>query len=184
MRRLHLWLSLGISALLIGYWGFSEPDLREALHPAAPSQEVDAYLRHAQIIEFDPQGRQTRRLTAEQVTHHPADDATRLTQPQLEIQRPGQPPLLARAQKGTLTSGGERVILEEAVEIRSDTPDNPYRLETESLTLDPNLKTAETRLPVTLHSNQGVTRATGMKAYIEEGRLELLSKVRGTYAPH
>ena len=49
------------------------------------------------------------------------------------------------------------------------------------MTVLPEKDYAETRQPVRIVAANGVTTATGMKAYLNEGRMLLLSNVRGQH---
>ena len=55
------------------------------------------------------------------------------------------------------------------------------QLKTESLTLDNKQRIVHTDAPVVMTDPSGVTRATGMKAWIDERIVELNSQVEGQY---
>jgi lipopolysaccharide export system protein LptC len=57
-------------------------------------------------------------------------------------------------------------------------------LTTESLTYFPKDKLATTLLKVTYERPQMITESTGMKAYLAEKRVLLLSEARSTYVPN
>jgi len=57
----------------------------------------------------------------------------------------------------------------------------PMSLSTQALTLDNESRTAYTSEPVEINEALGVTRAIGMKAWIDERILELNAQVEGRY---
>lgn len=56
-------------------------------------------------------------------------------------------------------------------------------LTTDDLTIDTDQQYAHTDKPVTMRSERGTTRAVGLNAELDNGRIELLSEVKATYAP-
>lgn len=56
-------------------------------------------------------------------------------------------------------------------------------LTTDELTIDTDQQYAHTDKPVTMRSERGTTRAIGLNAELNNGRIELLSEVKATYAP-
>lgn len=56
-------------------------------------------------------------------------------------------------------------------------------LTTNELTIDTNQQYARTNKPVTMLSERGTTRAVGLNAELDNGRIELLSEVKASYAP-
>ena len=77
---------------------------------------------------------------------------------------------------------GEQVELIDNVRIeRNDAKGRPTIITTSRMTVLPEKDYAETRQPVRIIAANGVTTATGMKAYLDEGRMLLLSNVRGQH---
>jgi lipopolysaccharide export system protein LptC len=71
--------------------------------------------------------------------------------------------------------------LNDNVRIVRDVDNRKATLTTTSLTLDNNAGTVYTNAPVEITDQIGVTRATGMKAWVNTRILELNSKVEGRY---
>ena len=55
--------------------------------------------------------------------------------------------------------------------------------ETEDLKVLPREEYAETALPVSISTPESLTRGTGMRAYLAESRVQLLSNVRTKIEP-
>ena len=56
-------------------------------------------------------------------------------------------------------------------------------IETHDLRVLPREEYAETELPVSISTPESLTHATGMRAYLDESRVQLLSKVKTTIEP-
>jgi len=70
------------------------------------------------------------------------------------------------------------VVLEQAAIDGSIT-----QLKTDQLRVQPNRRYAETTKPVIITDKTGTTSATGLKVFFDDKRIELLSDVKGQYAP-
>src|SRR5690606_3438744 len=64
---------------------------------------------------------------------------------------------------------------------RTDAKGRPTILTTSRMTVWPEKDYAETKQAVRIDAANGVTTATGMKAYPNDGRMHLLSNVRGKH---
>lgn len=64
---------------------------------------------------------------------------------------------------------------------RTDTQGRPTILTTSRLSVFPEREYAETQQPVKIEAANGVTTAVGMKAYLDDSRMHLLSSVRGQH---
>lgn len=86
------------------------------------------------------------------------------------------------AQHGTFLEEEDIIELEGDVLItRPITEDRNATLESERLTLDNAGRTIYTDTPVVLTEAHGITRAVGMKAWVDDRTLELQSQVEGRY---
>ena len=89
-------------------------------------------------------------------------------------------PLLESAQIDVALPQEVELIDQVRVE-RTDTKGRPTIITTSRLTVFPEKDYAQTRQPVRIEAANGVTTATGMNAYLNEGRMLLLSNVRGQH---
>jgi lipopolysaccharide export system protein LptC len=64
---------------------------------------------------------------------------------------------------------------------RTDSKNRQTLLTTSRMTVFPDKEYAETSQAVKIEGDGGVTTANGMKAYLNEGRMLLLSNVRGQH---
>ena len=179
-----LWLLAALGAAALSGWLY-----REALdYRASASREghvPDAFVEGMVLSTLDAGGRLRHRVWAERGRHFADDDSTELEAPRAELYRPDEPAWQARARQGWLSSDGERIRLEGAVDIRRPAAARlrPVSLRTESLTLYPERDYAETDVAVHYRTTGLAVDSVGMRAFLGQGRVELRSRVRGTYRP-
>ncbi len=81
-----------------------------------------------------------------------------------------------------MSPGGDHVELIDSVRInRTDEKNRTTIITSSRMTVFPQKQYAETAQPVRIDGLGGVTTGTGMKAYLKESRMNLLSNVRGQY---
>jgi len=182
--RSRLILATAMLAPVLLYWGAtrgpSESGVKELEGDAA---NTDFYLRDALIQQFDSNGQLHQELRSPELEHYPEPGLLEAGEPKILLLREktgGQ--VRIEAARGMLLDSNERVDLSGDVQL-FDEPENGdvLHLETPSLTLLPDRRYAETDAPVRLLSPQGETRARGMKAYLNERKVELMSDVEGRY---
>lgn len=183
-RQLVPVLLLGVAALAalaVGYW-----NIRPASFAPAPlvdgSDRPDFFMENARILTLDSAGRPHHELHGDSARYYQQQDITRIEQPTLTFtRRPDEQPWQLTARHALVSNKGQQVELLEQVRLQQ--PGSGRQLLTEALTLYPQRDYAETRHSVRLEAPRQVTTAEGMQIYLEEGRLELLSKVRGEHEP-
>lgn len=172
-------------AALSSWWLYQQT--REGLAPRDGRQRhaPDAFVEDVDLSTLDAAGRLQHRLWAERMEHFPDDDSTELTAPYLELYRPGEPPWRLRARSGWVSAGGAEVRLAGDVEIlRAAAPGvRPAELYTDRLTAFPDRDYAETDAAATYRSAGLEVKSVGMRAYLDQGRVELLSRVRAVHQP-
>lgn len=182
--RMPLLLAL-VAALLVavGYWNIRpESFMREPVASDAEQPAVDFYVLGSRTIQYRADGSRDYEMTSEKVEHIKASDISLLTRPQLQAYRGSELPWHVQSERGEVGPRGEEVELIDQVRVaRTDAEGRPTILTTERLTLFPEKDYAETGQPVRIEAANGVTTATGMKAYLNEGRMLLLSNVRGQH---
>ena len=95
---------------------------------------------------------------------------------------PGNAPWQVQANKGQFMEADDLVHLTGDVRVSQQAQGGrPLTLTTSTLTLDNTERTVYTDAPVELTDSFSLTRATGMKAWIDDRILELDSDVEGRY---
>lgn len=143
------------------------------------------YADNFQLVRMNPQGTRSYTLTAPRLVQLPGQEGTQVQQPAVDIFEHGtQPVWLLRAETGWVSADNEIIQLETVTFTRPATSGKyPMTLTTSKLTLYPRKDFAETAAPVRMDSPDSQVTATGLKAYLDENRLELLAEVRGRYVP-
>lgn len=135
---------------------------------------------------FNKEGKFERQFMALKSVHYPAQKLTEFNQPVLHTvdQEDGEI-WQVTSLNGILYEEKDQLLLREDVQIAplDRLTDNAITLRTNQLTVFNKLNRAETKLPVTVVSQQGNIDAVGMKIYFNDQRIEFLSKVKARYAP-
>ena len=170
-------------ALAVGYWNI-RPASFTPQTGQAPLQP-DFFMDNPRIRQLNEQGQPVYDLVSEHAAHQVDSDVTELDEPRLQYYREGdQQPWDMRARYGEVSADGQLVELNEDVVIEQQLDGQAARrLSTAALTVYPKRDYAETDRKVTIEAG-GVTTATGMQAYFNDGRIELLSNVRGEHEAH
>jgi lipopolysaccharide export system protein LptC len=176
---------LPIAGLLIalGYWNI-RPESFDAPRTAdGPETSIDFFVINPHAKQFKADGSLNYQMKADKLEHIKASDITLLNQPDLLLYRQDGAPWHVQSQRGEVAPAGKQVELIDDVSVqRTDNKNRQTRLTTSRLTVFPDKEYAETRQAVKIEAANGVTTATGMKAYLNEGRMSLLSTVRGQHA--
>ena len=181
-----LWVVLLLMLVAALSWWLqrsSVPDSPQALDQT--QHEPDYYMEQFELTSLSLDGKPAHKLYADNMLHYPIDDSTTLEKPHLVVFRNEEEFWDIRAESGLVSNGGESVLLEGEVIILRVNPAHAQALQvyTSDLTVRPGDKFAETSAKVTIKDDRGVTTAVGMWADLNQRRVELLSNVRGTYAP-
>lgn len=157
-----------------------EEDADRAGQPAA--LVPDYTMTDLNSLNMDAQGRPSTRLTADYMAHYESKNETELTQPQLQMFRADQPSLFVRADRGWVTSGNEVILLRGDVRFwePNEAGDTVLEVTTSEARVYPERDYAETDKAATLKTPETSTDSIGMKAYLQEGRIEMLNNVHTT----
>lgn len=141
---------------------------------------ADFTMTGVDTLNMDANGNPETRLTAAAMTHFEQRGETELTQPKLELFRAGQPPLYVRADQGWVTSANEVILLKGHVRFwEPGSGDEPaLEIVTSKAHIYPERDMAETDQAATLTTPGSVTKTVGMRAWLNEGRIEMLSQVQ------
>ena len=145
-----------------------------------PSDDApDAYLENFVTVEMDGAGKPKRRLEASYMAYH-TDATVELSNPRYLLHQAEGEPWNVRSERGRVSADGTVVRLLGRVNIwRNDgSGARDLDMRTERLTVLPDSGYGETALPVTIRMPASTTTGTGMRAYLDETRIELLSEVR------
>lgn len=185
LRKLRNLLPLIIAALLlaaVGYWNIVPHQFLD--QPVTDTEEnpIDFFVENARSQQFHADGTLRYEMTSVRLDHLKISDITLLEKPDLLLYRDGELPWHVRSERGEVSSQGTEVELIDNVRTeRTDAKGRHTLLTTSRMTVFPEREYAETQQAVRIEAANGVTTGQGMKAYLNEGRMLLLSNVRGQH---
>ena len=173
-----------IAALLaaVGYWNIGPESFLDKPVVSVDNNAIDYYATNAHSVQFLPDGRLQYEMTSDKVEHLKATEVTLLTNPDLNMFRGTEFPWHVQSEKGEVNPDGTEVELIDSVRItRFDEKNRRTLITTTRMTVFPQQQYAQTERDVRIDGAGGVSTGKGMKAYLNESRIHLLSNVRGQY---
>lgn len=170
-------VSLGVLSTLTFLSGHT-PELAQNALP-------DAIMTDVTTTILDKMGKVSMRIVTPKLTHYTHQDTTDLTTPEVTLYRNSLKPWVIHSTYAEATQGMDNVKFWDNVTVHHPASyDSPATLiKTTTLTVHPNLQTAETPALITLIQPNITVNAIGMTANINTGDIHLLSQARGEYAP-
>ncbi|MFJ2714046.1 MULTISPECIES: LPS export ABC transporter periplasmic protein LptC [unclassified Pseudomonas] len=184
-KKFRNFLLFGCIAALfaaVGYWNISPERFLDK--PPAKSEEspIDWYATNTHTFQYLPDGKLQYEMTSDKAEHVKATDITLVTKPDLNMFRGTEFPWHVTSERGEVNSGGTEVELIDSVRIkRTDEKNRDTLITSTRMTVFPQQQYAQTQQPVRIDGAGGVSTGVGMKAYLKESRIHLLSNVRGQY---
>lgn len=163
--------------------------LDQKVQPLGPAREgapndPDFMVDKFEATRMTEDGQQRYSVVATKMTHYPADNSAVLDHPQLIHFDPKRAPVSIRANQGVLSSNGENAYFTGDVQVKGeaygDTPE--MALYTSFLHVIPDKDLVKTDRDVTLTSGNSTVKAVGLEFNNKTRTLNLLSKVKGSYA--
>ena len=147
------------------------------------AQAADYFIRGFEGTVTGENGRPSHHLKADSLVHYGHSNITELEQPDLTVyQKPGEQwRIQSRHGRIEGESVNDEVLLEGKVVLTLRSQQQPFKLRTELLRFYPDRRYAETESKVDISSPGGRITGVGMKVFGDDGRLQLLSDIRGTY---
>lgn len=189
IRPVWIFISLLVVAMA-AFWDKSPSDLLG--EASKTSNFPQAYMTDIELREYDLEGKLRNILVTRNAEYYQTDpsapgpsDYTLLEHPNVVFSSAtGNAPWLLTAHQGRIDQNGKRVTLITDVHASQQSAEQGL---IELLTSELQIKTAEqyaeTDKAVKMRAQQGHLDTIGMKAFLSEDRIELLSQVRGTYEP-
>lgn len=146
-------------------------------------QTVDFFVTQSETVQFNEEGSLKYMLLAKQLDHVLETDITYVTMPNMSLYRKdSELPWHIISDKGEVSAEGKEVELIDNVRIsRVDELQRTSILTTPRLTYIPDTNIATTKQAVRMETAKDVTTAVGMQALINDGKVNLLSNVRGEH---
>lgn len=196
-----LGLAVTVLALFAMLWQSEEPTTLSQASALRGEAEPDSFVSGGRYLSFNETGQLTSRIESERIEQFESDQLTRMHQPRATLfgeandaswEVTAEQGEFLEAQDLMHLTGNVRIIRlaqqrgAVASSTASSTPTSastPMSLSTEALTLNNEEQTIYTSEPVEITDALGITRATGMKAWINQRILELNAQVEGRYEP-
>ena len=182
LRMLALAATLTATVFLL--WQSDEAPLnrdREAQQLRGEA-EPDGFVVNGSYTSYDETGHRKIVFTSPRIEQFEDENLAIMESPNAELfSATGDEPWLLEAENGRLLRNEDILNLSGNVRVLRTIGDREATLVTETLTLDNNQGIVYTDDPVEITDSLGITRATGMKAWIDKRILELNSQVEGRY---
>lgn len=184
-HRLTRMAALAATALVLASLLWQSEENREptnALELRGPS-EPDGFVVNGRYRSFDQNGQLETVVYSPRIEQFEARNLATMVLPDATLYDPESATTWRLiANQGELRKEQDIIELEGDVLVRRPLANGEVgTLEAEHLTLDNKQRTVYTDTPVVLREAHGVTRATGMKAWIDDRVVELKSQVKGRY---
>ena len=180
------WLFITMIALACSGWYFAGSATTFKLDEHTLSTTTDMVVNNLTVHQFDKDGKLVNFLQTPLMHHVPANNTHVFKTPHITIAQENQPDWDIHALQATSLYGGREITFNKNVVVHQgkDNHTQESTFKTEAITYFPKDKMATTLLDVTYESPGNSVQATGMKAYLAEKRVQLLSQARGTYEPN
>lgn len=150
------------------------------------SNTVDATVSKLTVKQFNEAGVLINQLTTPLMEHIPKDNIHLLQNPHIVIKENQQPAWDITSKKAKSFDGGHYITFRENVVVHQEASkaNQESTIKTEEVTYYPQEKKATTNLFVTFEQPGNLIESTGMNAYLDEKRVELLHGAKGSYVPN
>lgn len=168
----------------ISVWLISEQAPKKPRLTSKDNAVPDTYMEEFKTYIMGENGKPRYELHASYMAHFSHDNHSEFTSPQFIYYRPDESQWVMSAERGTTIDGSKQIILQGKVTMfrrQLAAGDAALKITTSELLVRPDDSYAETDQLITISSGEHSLQSTGMKAYFNDGRVELLSRVRGKY---
>jgi len=182
VRNIVLLGAIGALLVAVGYWNVSPESFLDQPVAQVDESAIDYYAINAHSVQFLPDGKLQYEMTADKVEHLKATEVTLVTTPDLHMYRGTEYPWHVQSVRAEVNPDGSEVELIDNVRVaRTDEKQRQTLITSSRMTVFPQKQYAQTEQAVRIDGAGGTTTGKGMKAYLKEGRMDLLSNVRGQY---
>lgn len=180
LRYVAILVIVLILASLSGWW-LAELRKQPPQVSVPNENDYDYFLTNFSTTVLNEQGKTAYLVKAAYMEHYPSDNRAVLTQPHLTLlDTPAT--WVAQAQNGVVYIDQQTLDLSGDVIVKqTSTAAATVVLTTDKLHINAADKTLETTSQVKIQSGKDTIVATGLKANLVNGHLELLSRVQGQY---
>lgn len=181
--RYIIYFMIVVAIAATSSWLLKKVELQPFNIVEPPRHDMDYFLTNFNATIMNKDGTPHYILTGARLEHFPDDGSIDITLPKINLFRNKLNPWNVASEKARILNKGKLIYLNGTVSmLRPKSVTEPeIKLETSNLTIKTDLDYAETRDLVSIQIANHHLTATGMRVYLEDGRLELLSNVDGFY---
>ncbi len=144
--------------------------------------EPDGFVINGSYTSYDESGNVKIQFTSPRIEQFDDENLATMREPRARLfGQPETEPWIVEAENGSLLQNEGVLYLTDHVKVIRTVGERESTMTTTNLTLDNDQGTVYTEAPVTITDEIGVTRAQGMRAWIDDRTLELKSQVEGRY---
>ena len=172
-----------LALVVASYWLVAELGKDDDGNNGDDRHVADLYVTNFSTVTMGEDGSPARELQAVQLAHFPDTGTKELEAPYIVLHHPDRPPLHARSERGWVSANDDVMLLLGAVHIWREDADGVRELDvkTTDLRVLPETQYGETDKLVVIRTPNSESRGVGMRAYLSQQRIELLSRVRTVY---
>ena len=173
-----LLVSLGVFG-----WLYVQSESQPLTVTQSTDHRPDAQGINVTVKQFNTDGQLSSRMQTSRMTHYAENDTTYFVKPHLVVYRPPQAPWTIQSLQGRAENGDEKITLWQQVKIQQPASKQKVAttITTERISYFPNKKFVTTDKPITMRQPGLEVKSVGMNAYVDQGRVDLLSKAQARY---
>ena len=185
MGKLHYLTALLLIILLaiVSGWFFKSIEKVPVLTTEKLRHDPDYFLKGFTATTMDKTGKPVYQIKARHLEHYPDDDSMKPQQPLFSFYENNIKTWTAQANEAVILKNNEKIHLTGKVVLKQILSTNkaPMILTAEQLTIEPEQNIAHTKSKIKLTQGKNSIKATGMRADMNENRIEFLSRTRSHY---
>jgi len=180
------WFTPVIVAVVAGssLWLLSNQAPREARSISSGRSVPDAFMDNFTTLNLDKNGTPKHKLKASHMVHYPDGDYSEFTLPELILYRPEKQQWTVSAETGKTTKDIKDILLRGEVNIQrinKATGISDITIKTQDVLIRPDDTYIETDHEIDIRKGKSRIQSTGIRANLDKGQVELLSRVKGVY---
>ena len=143
----------------------------------------DFFMHGFSTTTMDDAGQPLRTLSADYIAHFSDTETKEIENPYLIVYHPTREPWHVKSERGWMSADDEVMLLLGEVEIWRNSAGGVREVEilTQDLRVLPETEYGETDKPVIIRTPTSETHSVGMRAFLQQRRVELLSQVTTVY---
>lgn len=170
----------------LSIWLFQDQPEKKSATITHTQSAPDSFMENFTTQALDAQGQLQYQLQAIHMAHYADDNHSELSFPHFIAYRPDGQHWTVEAESGRANNGHQEIMLNGAVTLQKRANDEApanLTIHTRNVKILPADDYAETNQHTTIVRDAGTLETTGFQVHFREGRIQLLSQVRGKYVP-